>query len=213
MLPQISIEKRSDKIHIVTVFFAAPQYGTYPFLHRNDDAVVFLGQCFLLGEVSRVFRRSYVCPLTKPLAWPSSCFAHHPPKNVSTCELGADAALGQYERSRRAGEYSMPWRAHVDIMWGCTSRPSSSMFEIRRRSFSRGTTTFSSPRYEGLWSHLSRPSTPPRARRSARASSSTSSRAGAADTRRRTSRSSSSWSRRCSTWAGASTWSSRRGSW
>ncbi|KAL7536554.1 hypothetical protein ACHAWF_005494 [Thalassiosira exigua] len=26
------------------------QYGTYPFLHGNDDAVVFLGQCYLLGE-------------------------------------------------------------------------------------------------------------------------------------------------------------------
>ena len=26
------------------------QYGTYPFLHDEEDAVVFLGQCFLLGE-------------------------------------------------------------------------------------------------------------------------------------------------------------------
>ena len=26
------------------------QYGTYPFLHGNDESVVFLGQCFLLGE-------------------------------------------------------------------------------------------------------------------------------------------------------------------
>mmetsp|Transcript_9899 Transcript_9899/g.17805 ORF Transcript_9899/g.17805 Transcript_9899/m.17805 type:complete len:634 (-) Transcript_9899:55-1956(-) len=26
------------------------QYGTYPFLHGNEDAIVFLGQCFLLGE-------------------------------------------------------------------------------------------------------------------------------------------------------------------
>ena len=26
------------------------QYGTYPFLHGEDDAIVFLGQCFLLGE-------------------------------------------------------------------------------------------------------------------------------------------------------------------
>mmetsp|Transcript_202 Transcript_202/g.506 ORF Transcript_202/g.506 Transcript_202/m.506 type:complete len:659 (-) Transcript_202:44-2020(-) len=25
-------------------------YGTYPFLHGNDEAVVFLGQCYLLGE-------------------------------------------------------------------------------------------------------------------------------------------------------------------
>ncbi|KAL3788481.1 hypothetical protein ACHAW5_002540 [Stephanodiscus triporus] len=26
------------------------QYGTYPFLHGEEDAVVFLGQCYLLGE-------------------------------------------------------------------------------------------------------------------------------------------------------------------
>ena len=26
------------------------QYGTYPFLHGGDEAVVFLGQCYLLGE-------------------------------------------------------------------------------------------------------------------------------------------------------------------
>lgn len=26
------------------------QYGTYPFLGRSEDAVVFLGQCFLIGE-------------------------------------------------------------------------------------------------------------------------------------------------------------------
>ena len=26
------------------------QYGTYPFLHGEEDALVFLGQCFLLGE-------------------------------------------------------------------------------------------------------------------------------------------------------------------
>ena len=26
------------------------QYGTYPFLHGDDEATVFLGQCFLLGE-------------------------------------------------------------------------------------------------------------------------------------------------------------------
>jgi hypothetical protein len=26
------------------------QYGTYPFLHGEDEAVVFLGQCYLLGE-------------------------------------------------------------------------------------------------------------------------------------------------------------------
>ena len=26
------------------------QYGTYPFLHGHDEAIVFLGQCYLLGE-------------------------------------------------------------------------------------------------------------------------------------------------------------------
>jgi hypothetical protein len=26
------------------------QYSTYPFLHREEDAIVFLGQCYLLGE-------------------------------------------------------------------------------------------------------------------------------------------------------------------
>lgn len=26
------------------------QYGTYPFLHGEDEAIVFLGQCYLLGE-------------------------------------------------------------------------------------------------------------------------------------------------------------------
>lgn len=27
------------------------QYATYPFLHGPEDAIVFLGQCYLLGEV------------------------------------------------------------------------------------------------------------------------------------------------------------------
>ena len=26
------------------------QYGTYPFLHGKDESIVFLGQCYLLGE-------------------------------------------------------------------------------------------------------------------------------------------------------------------
>ena len=71
------------------------QYGTYPFLGGEDDAVVFLGQCFLLGEeltpllvnmrgvVEQVGYSSYFCDIILVIMW-LNVFAHSNSQRLSS---------------------------------------------------------------------------------------------------------------------------------